>query len=115
LCSYRSDGDATVDVGGAIQRIETNAVPEQREKLMHVTIRESNSMTLWNLQVRFSDGLVTTNEQLRRISKGGRNHELSAEGRVDEDGLLVLFRHKDTLYASAKSMSKFSRAEVLKK
>ena len=27
--TYCSDGDTTVDVGGAIQRIETNAVPEQ--------------------------------------------------------------------------------------
>jgi hypothetical protein len=47
-----SDGDTTVDVGGAIQRIETNAV-------------------------------------------------LPTEGRVDEYGLLVLFRHKNAGAAAA--------------
>lgn len=35
-----------------------------------------------------------------------RIDELPAEGRVDEDGLLVLFRHEDTLHARKRGVPK---------
>lgn len=35
-----------------------------------------------------------------------RIDELPAEGRVDEDGLLVLFRHEDTLHARKRRVPK---------
>jgi hypothetical protein len=80
LSTYRSDGDAAIDVGGAIQRIKADAVPEQQGCPMPIQIRY------------FSYAI--------RIFREVGIDILSAEGTVDEYGLLVLFRHKNTLHGT---------------
>jgi hypothetical protein len=43
LCSYRSDGDATVDVGGAIEWIKADTVPLSKSKGTHLIRNNSTN------------------------------------------------------------------------
>lgn len=94
MCTHRSDGDATVDVGGAVEWIKAHAIPVKKTGTMHVFCQEKQNNRLLESRSREVAFLI-------------RSYALPTQRRVHERRFLVLLGDKNALHAIAVKNHKY--------